>query len=231
MPPWSTEPLAMVLGNLGGKQGSVVDGEGSFDEISIVGPTRVSQLKDGAVTTYDIAPEDFGMTRAKLSDFKGGDVFDNARIVKKVLAGEGGPREDMVALNAAAAFIAAGGGPQSPRGIELARETIRTGRALAKLEALIDKSKIFWDRAVMCRAGTARHGSMCALRTMDQCRVRTVDHLQSPVVGGHCPPYGEMAKTRNLLYGNRNLIRVRFCLPSRSLAAIAFPSRSLGLRR
>jgi anthranilate phosphoribosyltransferase len=83
------------------------------------------------------------MTRATLADIKGGDVFDNARIVKKVLAGEGGPREDMVALNAAAAFIAAGLAPDFPRGIELARETIRTGRALAKLEALIDKSKSF----------------------------------------------------------------------------------------
>ncbi len=138
-----TEPLAEVLGNLGGKSAFVVYGEGSFDEISIVGPTRVSQLKDGAVTTYDIAPEDFGLKRARLQDIKGGDVFDNARIVRKVLAGEGGPREDMVALNAAAAFIAAGLAPDFPRGIELARETMRSGAALAKLEALIDKSKSF----------------------------------------------------------------------------------------
>ena len=83
------------------------------------------------------------MTRATLSDIKGGDVFDNARIVRKVLAGEGGPRADMVALNAAAAFIAAGLAPDFPRGIELARETMRSGKALAKLEALIDKSKSF----------------------------------------------------------------------------------------
>ena len=138
-----TEPLAQVLGNLGGKSAFVVYGEGSFDEISIVGPTRVSQLKDGAVTTYNIAPEDFGLKRATLADIKGGDVFDNARIVRNVLAGEGGPREDMVALNAAAAFIAAGLAPDFPRGIELARETIRSGKALAKLEALIDKSKSF----------------------------------------------------------------------------------------
>jgi anthranilate phosphoribosyltransferase len=108
-----------------------------------VGPTRVSQLKDGAVTTYDITPEGFGLPRATLADIKGGDVFDNARIVRQVLAGEGGPREDMVALNAAAAFIAAGLVPDFPQGIELARETIRSGKALAKLEALIDKSKSF----------------------------------------------------------------------------------------
>jgi anthranilate phosphoribosyltransferase len=138
-----TEPLAQVLGNLGGKSAFVVYGEGSYDEISIVGPTRVSQLQDGAVKTYNIAPEDFGLKRATLADIKGGDVFDNARIVRQVLGGQGGLREDMVALNAAAAFIAAGLVPDFPAGIELARKTIRSGQALAKLEALIDKSKSF----------------------------------------------------------------------------------------
>jgi anthranilate phosphoribosyltransferase len=138
-----TEPLAQVLGNLGGRSAFVVYGEGSYDEISIVGPTRVSQLQDGVVKTYNIAPEDFGLQRATLADIKGGDVFDNARIVRQVLGGEGGPREDMVAMNAAAVFIAAGLAPDFPAGIELARETIRSGQALAKLEALIDKSKSF----------------------------------------------------------------------------------------
>jgi len=108
-----------------------------------VGPTQVSQLKDGAVRTYTIAPEDFGLKRATLSDIKGGDVFENARIVRQVLAGEGGPREDMVALNAAAAFIAAGLVPDFSGGIDLARKVIRSGKATAKLDALIEKSKSF----------------------------------------------------------------------------------------
>jgi anthranilate phosphoribosyltransferase len=138
-----TEPLAQVLGNLGTKSAFVVYGEGSFDEISIVGPTRVSELQDGKVRTYSIAPEDFGLRRATLADIKGGDVFENARIVRRVLAGEGGPRGDMVALNAAAAFIAAGMAPDFPGGIELARSTMQTGKAVAKLEALVDKSKSF----------------------------------------------------------------------------------------
>jgi anthranilate phosphoribosyltransferase len=141
-----TEPLAQVLGNLGTKSAFVVYGEGSFDEISIVGPTRVSELKDGKVSTYNIAPEDFGIKRATLADIKGGDVFENARIVRRVLAGEGGPRGDMVALNAAAAFIAAGMAPDFPGGIELARSTMQTGKAVAKLEALVDKSKSFGER-------------------------------------------------------------------------------------
>ena len=140
-----TEPLAQVLGNLGTRSAFVVFGEGSFDEISIVGPTRVSELKDGKVTTYTVTPEDFGLKRAHLEDIKGGDVFENAKIVKKVLEGEGGPREDMVAMNAAAAFIAAGTTPDFPAGIGLARDTIRSGKAIGKLEALIKKSKSFGE--------------------------------------------------------------------------------------
>ncbi len=144
--PRLTEPMAQVLGNLGGRSAFVVYGEGSYDEISIVGPTRVSQLEAGKVRTYDITPEDFGVKRARLEDIKGGDVFDNARIVRQVLKGEGGaPREDMVALNAAAAFIAAGLARDFPGGIALARETIKTGKALGKLEALVEKSKSFGE--------------------------------------------------------------------------------------
>jgi anthranilate phosphoribosyltransferase len=143
--PGLTEPLALVLGNLGTKSAFVVFGEGSFDEISIVGPTRVSELKDGTVRTYTITPEDFGLQRATLSDIKGGDVFENARIVRRVLAGEGGPRGDMVALNAAAAFIAAGLATDFPAGIELARKTMETGKAIAKLTALAQKSKSFGE--------------------------------------------------------------------------------------
>jgi anthranilate phosphoribosyltransferase len=138
-----TEPLAQVLGNLGSRSAFVVYGEGSFDEISIVGPTRVSQLEDGVVRTYNLAPEDFGLKRATLKDIKGGDVFENARIVRAVLAGEGGPREDMVALNAAAAFIAAGLSPDFTGGLTRAREVIHSGAALEKLDGLIAKSKAF----------------------------------------------------------------------------------------
>jgi anthranilate phosphoribosyltransferase len=141
--PGLTEPLAQVLGNLGARSAFVVYGEGSYDEISIVGPTRVSQLQAGQVRTYTIAPEDFGLNRAHLSDIKGGDVFENARIVRSVLEGEGGPREDMVALNAAAAFIAAGLSPDFPHGLALAREAIHQGQALQKLNDLIAKSKSF----------------------------------------------------------------------------------------
>ena len=93
------------------------------------------------MSTYNIAPEDFGLKRATIADIRGGDVFENARIVRSVLEGEGGPREDMVALNAAAAFIAAGLSPDFPHGIKLAKKTIHSGKALQKLNELIAKSK------------------------------------------------------------------------------------------
>jgi anthranilate phosphoribosyltransferase len=140
-----TEPLAQVLGRLGCRSAFVVFGEGSFDEISIVGPTRVSRLQDGMVRTYTIAPEDFGLKRARLEDIKGGDVFENARIVRLVLQGGGEAKEDMVALNAAAVFMAAGLCEDFIEGIRLARESIRSGKALMKLEHLIYKSKSFGE--------------------------------------------------------------------------------------
>ncbi|AEB10491.1 anthranilate phosphoribosyltransferase [Desulfobacca acetoxidans] len=138
-----TELLAGVLLNLGTDSAFVVYGEGSFDEISITGPTRVSQLQHGQIKTYTITPEEFGLRRGVLNDIRGGDVFENAKIVRRVLAGEPSPKQDMVALNAAAAFIAAGLTPDFGAGLTLAREVITSGRAQAKLDALIAKSKSF----------------------------------------------------------------------------------------
>jgi len=141
--PALTDPLARVLGNLGAKSAFVVYGEGSFDEISITGPTRVSELKDGQVRTYLISPDDFGLSVAPVEAIRGGDVFENARIVREVLSGEPGPRQDMVALNAAAVFVAAGLSKDFSAGIALAKRVMTSGQALAKLEALIAKSKSF----------------------------------------------------------------------------------------
>ena len=114
--PGLTEPLAQVLGNLGTKSAFVVFGEGSFDEISIVGPTRVSELKDGTVRTYTITPEDFGMKKATLADIKGGDVFENARIVRRVLAGEGGPKGRHGGFKRRRGLHRRGPGPALPAG-------------------------------------------------------------------------------------------------------------------
>jgi anthranilate phosphoribosyltransferase len=131
-----TPVLAEVLGELGSRSAFVVYGEGSFDEISIVGKTQVSELKDGQVATYTIEPEDFGLPHANPDDIRGGDAQENARIVIGVLQGEPGARRDMVLLNAAAALLAAGRAADFPEGIMQAAEAIDRGRALEKLEGM-----------------------------------------------------------------------------------------------
>ena len=131
-----TPVLAEVLGNLESRSAFVVYGEGSLDEISIIGKTQVSELKDGQVTTYSIEPEDFGLPRADLNEIRGGDAEENARIVLSVLQGEKGARRDMVLLNAAAALVAAGRAADFSDGITQAAESIDSGRALEKLEGM-----------------------------------------------------------------------------------------------
>jgi anthranilate phosphoribosyltransferase len=131
-----TPVLAEVLGNLGSRSAFVVYGEGSLDEISIIGKTQVSELKNGQVSTYSIEPEDFGLPRADLNDIRGGDAEENAGIVLSVLQGEQGARRNIVLLNAAAALVAAGRAADFSDGITQAAESIDSGRALQKLEGM-----------------------------------------------------------------------------------------------
>ena len=139
-----TETLAEVLGALGALSAIVVNGAGGLDELATTGPSRVSHWQDGRVTTYSLNAEDFGLERAKLAQLKGGDAPHNAAILRAVLDGsERGPKRDIVLLNAGAALLAAGGVADMGQGIDLARETIDGGAALAKLEALIAASQAF----------------------------------------------------------------------------------------
>jgi anthranilate phosphoribosyltransferase len=131
-----TAILAEVLHRLGSHRAYVVHGEDCVDEISITGPTVLSELKNGEVTTYTVEPEQFGLPRASLQDIKGGDAEVNARIVLDVLQGEPGARRDMVLLNAAAALVAAGRATEFREGIGQAAHAIDSGRALRKLDAL-----------------------------------------------------------------------------------------------
>ena len=135
--PALTETLARVLGRLGTNKAFVVCGEGTFDEISICGPTRVSHLSEGEVSTYDMTPEAFGFTRATPEDIKGGDPQENARIIRELLDGQKGPKRDMVLLNAAAAFVAAGLDPGLKEGIKRAEDSIDSGQAREKLASMI----------------------------------------------------------------------------------------------
>jgi anthranilate phosphoribosyltransferase len=135
--PELTEKMAHVLNKLGTKQAFVVCGEGTFDEISICGPTRVCHLKDGEIGSFEITPEDFGLERAEPEDIKGGNAENNAHIIREILKGQEGPKRNMVLLNASAAFVAAGVDQAFDAGIERAKDVIDSGRAKEKLEALI----------------------------------------------------------------------------------------------
>ena len=133
-----TEKIAMVLNKLGTKEAFVVCGEGNLDEISICGLTRISHVKDGSVSTFEITPEEFGLKRADIKDIEGGDAAENADIIRAILNGEKGPKRDMVLINASAAFVAAGYAKDFNEGLKLGEEIIDSGKAKNKLEELIE---------------------------------------------------------------------------------------------
>jgi len=134
--PKLTETMAMVLGNLGARHALVVHGHDGLDELSNTGESIISELKDGTVKTYTIIPEQCGMKRAAIEDLRGGTAEDNAKITVDILKGRKCPKRDVVILNAAAALIAAGKAESFDDGVKLARESIDSGKAMEKLEAL-----------------------------------------------------------------------------------------------
>jgi anthranilate phosphoribosyltransferase len=131
------EKLAEALSMLGLHRALVVHGLDGLDEITITGPSRVAEARDGTVRTYEVDPEEFGMMRATLADIAGGDAAENAAIVREVLSGKKSPRRDVVVLNSAAALIAAGRVDHLTDGVPLAAKSIDSGAAAAKLEALV----------------------------------------------------------------------------------------------
>lgn len=131
-----TETLANVLKNLGSSHVFVVHGADGLDEITITDKTYVSELVDGQVKSFTIAPEDFGMSRADAPILVGGEAEENARITLDILGGEEGPRRDIVLLNSAAVIMAGGKAANLVEGIQVAAESIDSGKALEKLELL-----------------------------------------------------------------------------------------------
>jgi anthranilate phosphoribosyltransferase len=130
------EKLAEALSMLGVRRALVVHGLDGLDEITITGPTRVAEARDGTLRSYEVEPEEFGMTRATLADLAGGDATENAAIIRAILNGQKSPRRDVVILNAAAALVAAGRADHVGEAIPLAAQSIDSGAAAAKLEAL-----------------------------------------------------------------------------------------------
>ncbi|RMF88295.1 MAG: anthranilate phosphoribosyltransferase [Nitrospinota bacterium] len=131
-----TEVLAGVLANLGSRRAFVVHGSDGLDEITLTGETKVTELRDREIKTYQITPEDFGLQRTTPETLKGDDPETNARIALEILHGKKGPQRDVVVLNAGFALVAGGGASSVEEGIAKASEAIDSGAALAKLEAL-----------------------------------------------------------------------------------------------
>jgi anthranilate phosphoribosyltransferase len=137
-----TELVAQVLGELGVQRALVVHGADGLDEISISGETSIAEFRDGAVRSYTVVPEDFGLRRAPLEAIRGGDVARNAEIIHQTLGGtlvphEHGPHRDIVLANAAGALVAARRATDYLDGVRLAAESIDCGAARAKLDALV----------------------------------------------------------------------------------------------
>jgi anthranilate phosphoribosyltransferase len=130
------EKLAEALSMLGLRRALVVHGSDGLDEITITGATRVGEVRDGRVHTYEVTPEECGLPRAILDEITGGDATLNASLIRDVLAGKKSARRDVVLLNAAAALVAAGRADHLRDAVPLAAKAIDSGAALEKLQAL-----------------------------------------------------------------------------------------------
>ena len=139
-PEW-VRPMAEVLGRLGLERAWVVHGSG-LDELTTAGVTTVAALEDGKVETFEIVAEDVGLPRARLEDLRGGAPPHNARLMRDLLAGAGGPLRDIVLLNSGAALVIAGRASSLEGGIELAAGSLDSGAARRALEHLVTRTNM-----------------------------------------------------------------------------------------
>ncbi len=128
--------LAKALAILGTKRAVVVTGEDGLDEVTLTAKTQAIMVEGGQLTEFTIVPEDYGFARCTLEDLRGGGPEENARITLDILRGVPGPKRDIVVLNAGTALYAAGKAGSIREGVKLAQDSIDSGRALGKLEAL-----------------------------------------------------------------------------------------------
>jgi anthranilate phosphoribosyltransferase len=129
--------IAHVLKNLGSARAMVVHGLEGLDEISLCGPTKIAELRDGEVKEYTIEPEQFGFKRCSLEELHGGNAAQSAIIVRGVLDGKKGPARDVILLNSGAALYVSGSAATIADGIRLAADSIDSTRARQKLEQLV----------------------------------------------------------------------------------------------
>ena len=135
------EKIAMALEGLGCRHALVVHGESGLDEIAINGRTIIYEIKDNEIESYYISPGDFGLPEAGLDSIRGGTAAENATILRSVLSGNRGPQRDVVLINTAAVLLAGDRVENMKQGIEMAEEVIDSGRAMQKLERLVEFSQ------------------------------------------------------------------------------------------
>jgi anthranilate phosphoribosyltransferase len=138
--PELTERLASVLRDLGSRRAWVVHAEDGLDEISTLGPTRVSELKENQIHTWTLDPASLGLPIAKLEDLQIQTLEEAAGAIQDVLAGRPGPKRDISLLNAAAALVVAQAADNLPQGLEMAEESVDSGNAKQSLELLVQTS-------------------------------------------------------------------------------------------
>ena len=131
------EPMARVLGNLGAERAWVVHGSDGLDELTTTGPSYVVEYNNGAVSAFEITPNDAGLPVAKPEDLKGGTPEENAVALRDVLDGDAGAYRDIVVYNAAAALVVAGKATDLREGAKIAADSIDSGKARAALAKLI----------------------------------------------------------------------------------------------
>lgn len=132
-----TEMFAQALQGMGTRRAFVVHGHDGLDEISLYAPTRISELNDGRIKTYDLSPDQFFGQTGNMRNLKGGNSSENAAITQRILKGDKGPKRNIVLLNTGAALVVAGKAADVKEGIHMAGEAIDSGAAEDKLQQLI----------------------------------------------------------------------------------------------
>lgn len=133
--------MAGVLQANGARRALIVHGGDGLDELTTTGPSTVVEVNEGEISTWDLDPLDHGIPRADREDLVGGDAATNADLARRILAGEHGPHRDIISLNAGAALVAAGLADDIASGIEAARASIDSGRAVGALNRLVEVSQ------------------------------------------------------------------------------------------
>lgn len=140
--PELTDRLATVLRELGSERAWVVHADDGLDELSTIGPSKISEVRDGAVRTWRLDPASLGIDYAKLSDLQVHSLDDAAEAIKVILSGAKGPMRDIAQLNAAAGLVIAEKCRELSQGIEIAGVAIDSGQAKRTLAALVECSQI-----------------------------------------------------------------------------------------